>query len=435
MWLMLLDRKVEWVNGGYGEFMQNDDKVKFFYTTAYEIEKAEQNALYYKALKNVENELSTLNLNRGGQQTYGFVFEDLHASYQNIENMKIHNNEVVYVLDDNGIADFKIVDANGNISYQQAKAGYHGSNQYKITKEKYGDQVLVVDKGNKELLERAEKIGIQSKESAISKEEAERITEVMKSEGKLRGKEGLSNTAPVTSKLYALSQQIQAAHVAGLDSAKGAAALAAGMSFGKNFYMYMEGNTDLQELAFDTAKDTVSAGISGYAVGAAGYVVSGVVSETVIGAAVTNVAVSMGIESMLISVGSITAAVSMVAGPLFLAGMAIGTGIAVCQSMKAKDRAYRHKMAQANGAIYQMLQSMKDAYNSLDQELKDFCEFWDSSFERGLEEMLNATLDRNFEGFAEGLDIISSVFGAHVLFKTEQEFDDFFFNDEAVLTL
>jgi hypothetical protein len=415
--------------------MQSDDKVKFCYTTVCEIEKAEQNAIYYKAMKNVESELCTLNLNRGGKQTYGFVFEDLHTSTQNIENMKIHNNEVVYVLDNNGIADFKVIDANGNVSYQQAKAGYHGSNKYKITKEKYGDQVLVVDKGNNELIERAEKIGIQSKESTISKEQAERLTGIMESEGKVRGQVGLSNTAPITSKLYALSQEIKAANVAGLDSAKGAAALAGGMSFGKNFYMYMEGNIDLQELVLDTTKDTVVAGVGGYAAGAVGYVVSGVVSETIIGTAVTNVVVSMGMESMLVSVGSVMATVSAATGPLFLAGMAIGTGIAVCQSLKAKSEAYRRKMSQANRAINQALQAMEAAYNSMNQDLKDFCEFWDNSFERGFEKLLNATMCDDFEGFAEGLDIISTVFDSHVLFRTEREFDDFFFDDEAVLTI
>jgi hypothetical protein len=349
--------------------------------------------------------------------------------------MKIHNNEVVYVLDNNGIADFKVIDANGNVSYQQAKAGYHGSNKYKITKEKYGDQVLVVDKGNNELIERAEKIGIQSKESTISKEQAERLTGIMESEGKVRGQVGLSNTAPITSKLYALSQEIKAANVAGLDSAKGAAALAGGMSFGKNFYMYMEGNIDLQELVLDTTKDTVVAGVGGYAAGAVGYVVSGVVSETIIGTAVTNVVVSMGMESMLVSVGSVMATVSAATGPLFLAGMAIGTGIAVCQSLKAKSEAYRRKMSQANRAINQALQAMEAAYNSMNQDLKDFCEFWDNSFERGFEKLLNATMCDDFEGFAEGLDIISTVFDSHVLFRTEREFDDFFFDDEAVLTI
>lgn len=414
--------------------MEVEEKITFLYTGSNAVENVEQNIQYYREFQNIGNDLSKLNLNRGSKNTYGFEFEDMHAVSKNIQNMKMNRGEIIHVLDDNSKRDFVTTTAKGGRTYQQAKAGYGGSNKYKITKEKYKRQTIVVDKNNKELIKYLEKRGIRYEESAISKKEAKTLDSFMQTEGKVRKTLGFDNTAPITAKLYEAGSQLAAASQVGINAAKGAAALAAGMSFGKNMYAYIEGNKDLQEVLFDTVVDTTKAAIGGFVGGSASYLAAGMISETMIGTAI-EVFLETGFGATLISVGNITAVLSTAVVPTFLIGMAMGAGYAMCKSIKMREEVYRRKMADANSALSQALSSMKIAYDSLNQEVKNSCDFWDTNFDRGFEKMLKAVLNNDFEGFSEGLDIILRIFDSHVLFKTEKEFDDFFFDDLAVLNL
>lgn len=418
--------------------MENDDKIIFTFVGSQEAGTLEQNIQYQKALKNVEKELSSLNMNRGGRETSGFVFENLHNSSKNRSNMQNLNGEVLNVIDDNGIADFKMVDSAGNVSYQQAKMGYHGSNKYKITSEKYDGQVLVVDKGNKELIDYGQKIGLQVEESSISKETADSLTQVMRKEATIRQELGLSNTAPITTKMYVLSEQLQNAHVRGIESAKGAAALAAGISLGKNMYEFIEGNIELRELLINTAKDTVIAAGSGYVAGGVGYLASGVLANPVVegvAAQATNVILSTEIGATLVSMGPIIATVSTAAGPLFVLGMALGTGYATIKSIKRNSYKYRKRMSEINRVLDQTLISMKKAYDDLDETIRSTYDFWNESFDQGFNSMLKAIKDNDFNEFSAGLDIVLNIFDGNVLFRTMEEFDEFFFDDEAVLNM
>lgn len=418
-----------------------DDKITFSYSLAHELSVWEQNVQYQKALQMVEHEMATLNLNRGGgrlDNLSGFVFENLHTSNTNRQYMTSGTKEVLQMIDDNGIADMRHLSPEGKVSYQQAKMGYTGSNKYKITKEKYGDQVLVTNKGNREVIEHGNKIGLEVRESRISKEMSDTMAGVMKGEGKLRQQLRLSNTAPVTAKLYALSEQLQNANVMGLKAAKGAAALTAGISFGKNMYEFIEGNADLRDLLLNTAKDTVLSAGSAYVAGGAGYLVSGLAANSVVGtlaAQAANVIVSTQIGATIVSLGPIVATMSAAAGPVFLIGMAIGTGSAIIKSIKVHSNEYKNKISQLNRVLNQALSSMKEAYEDLDQTIKEAFDFWDQSFEDGFKRMLSATLDNDFAEFSLGLDIVLNVFDAHVLFRDMDEFDDFFFDDNAVLNL
>jgi hypothetical protein len=418
--------------------MENDDKIIFTFVGSQEAGTLEQNIQYQKALINVEKELSSLNMNRGGRETSGFVFENLHNSSKNRSNMQNLNGEVLNVIDDNGIADFKMVDSAGNVSYQQAKMGYHGSNKYKITSEKYDGQVLVVDKGNKELIDYGQKIGLQVEESSISKETADSLTQVMRKEATIRQELGLSNTAPITTKMYMLSEQLKNAHVRGMESAKGAAALAAGISLGKNMYEFIEGNIELRELLINTAKETVIAAGSGYVAGSVGYLASGVLANPVVegvAAQATSVILSTEIGATLVSIGPIIATVSTAAGPLFVLGMALGTGYTAIKSIKRNADKYRKRMSEINRVLDQTLISMKKAYDDLDETIRSTYDFWNESFDQGFNSMLKAIKDNDFNEFSAGLDIVLNIFDGNVLFRTMEEFDEFFFDDEAVLNM
>lgn len=421
--------------------LNNQDDIEsviFVYEGMHEATVLGQNVRFQSALGNVKKELGTLDLNRGGGNTSGFVFENLHVASKNVKNLQSASGDVLNVIDDNGIADFSLTDMHGNVTYQQAKMGYHGSNKYKITKEKYGNQKLVTDKGNIEIVEYGEKIGLSVEESSVSKEVADKMTSIMKKEGNIRSELGLSNTAPVTANLYAASQQLKYAHGAGIKAAKGGAAFAAGISFGKNMYEFMEGNIELRDVILDTGKNTAIAAGSAYVTGSASYLVSGALANTAaanLAAQATNVLVSTQIGATIVSLGPVFATMSAAVGPMFIAGMVIGTGYAVVKSIKTHANKYRARISQINQVLEQVLNCMKSTYDALDCEIKEIYNFWDQSFECGFAEMLDGIKDNDFEKCSAGLEVVLNVFDKHVLFQSMEEFDEFFFDDGAVLTL
>ncbi|MCI9500642.1 MAG: hypothetical protein HFG76_01310 [Hungatella sp.] len=409
--------------------MQDDNKIVFTYEMTRELNTVHENIQYQKALQNVEKELSSLNLSRGGKNADGFVFECLHVAEKNKRNMQKGNGYVLDVIDNNGIADFRMVDRAGHVSYQQAKTGYHGPNKYKIAKESYNGQTLVVDKGNQELVEYAQSISLPVEESPVSKDMAHSLTEVMKQEGKIRQKIGLSNTGPITSNLYIAAEQLSYAHTAGLNAAKGSAAFAAGVSMGKNMYGLIEGDKDLREFFLETSAETATAVGGAYVMGATGYLASGVATN------VAEVLITTGGGQTIVSLGSVFATMSVAAGPVFLFGMAVGTGYSVIKSVKERSNQYSRKMSQLNRIMGQALASMEAAYQSLDQTIRDTYAFWNRSFDEGFHLMENGVIENDFENFSMGLDIVTRIFDSHVLFENMDDFDDFFFDENAVLNL
>lgn len=415
--------------------MQDDNKIVFTYGMARELNTVHETILYQKALQNVERELASLNLSRGGKNTDGFVFECLHVAEKNRQNMGQGNGYVLDVIDNNGIADFKMIDKAGHVSYQQAKMGYHGSNKYKIVKEYYDGQTLVVDKGNRELMEYAQNIGLPVEESPVSKEMAHSLTEVMKREGKIRQEIGLSNAGPVTSNLYIAAEQLSYAHIAGLNAAKGSAAFAAGISLGKNMYSLIEGNKDLREFFLESSVETATAAGGAYVMGATGSLATGILVNSGIATQAASVMITTGVGQTIVSLGPVFAAMPVAAGPVFLLGMVIGTGYSVIKSVKEHSDQYSRKMSQLNQIMSQALVSMEAAYQSLDQTIRDTYAFWNQSFDEGFHLMENGIMGNNFENFSMGLDIVTKIFDSHVLFENMNEFDDFFFDENAVLSL
>lgn len=136
-----------------------------------------------------------------------------------------------------------------------------------------------------------------------------------------------------------------------------------------------------------------------------------------------------------LTAGSVAVTVSAAAGPMFLLGMAIGTGYAVCKSIKLKINKYQRRISEINQVLEIALSSMRDAYNALDETMKRTFDFWDQQFEQGFTNMMEALVTNGFVSFSTGLNTIINVFGSNVLFKSMDEFDNFFFDDSAVLTL
>ena len=420
---------------------ENEQDVIFTYGMAYNATKAPENIKYYKALNKIEQELAAQNVYKGGVNNSGFTFEFMNAADKNIEYKKIKSGDVMQVLGTNDQEiDLINLNADGDvIETMQAKKGYHGTNKYKIT-DKYKNQTLVVDRGNKELMEYAEKIGLKVEESPVSKKSADSLTKAMRKEADLRSTIGMTDSAnaPVTAKLYGMSKQLEAAHVSGVEAAKGGATFAAGISFGKNMYELIEGNVELREFLFNVGTDTAKATASSYVMGAAGSVVAGAVSESAIGTAVSqaaSVVVATGVGQTLVAMGPVIVSMSAATGPMFLLGMAIGTGCAVCKSIHMNSMLSRQKLKRTNDALDQVLSCMKNANDDLEKTIKDTYGLWNRNFDAGYQNMLAGMQDNNLELFSRGLDSVMNVLDSNVLFHSLEEFDEFFYDEDAVLVL
>ncbi len=290
-------------------------------TVPFEIAACLKNAGIYSKLA---SRLSSYNTMRGGTKGYGgFVFEELHAADSASKGISID------VLNNNGPADFIIVDANGHETLLQAKAGYKA---HQIDWSKYKGQKIIVDRGNSALANDARAAGLQVEESAIYKSQADCLARAQQWESKITG----SSTAPLTA-------TAASAHYAGLASAKLAARVGLSLNMGATIYDLVSGDKSFDEAASDFIADgiviTGSAYLSGAALSLAGTAVSAAagtaagmaVSSAVAGAAATvsstaiGGAVMAGVGSVATSIGAAVASVaSAPLIPFVIGGAALG---------------------------------------------------------------------------------------------------------------
>jgi len=418
----------------------DDEKIVFSYSSAYGVlNDSKKKVRYYQALKNTQKQLETLNMSRGGKNTSGFVFEALDSADTTVKG--ISSGKIRMMVNDNGVADFTTIRSDGTTTLQQAKMGYE-NNPYQIHVDKYKEQTFVINKGNTKVKTYLERKGVIVEESPISKAQADLTTNIMKNEAKVNQKITGNNTAPITSKLVGMVNQMQAAHQFGISATKRTAAFTAGFCFGNNVYEYIEGNKAFQDLILETAKDiTLSAGAT-YASTTGGYLIAGALADTVIGTTIGTVAsqatavmVSTSIGSTLVSVGSIMVSMSAAMGPAFIFGMAIGTGYSTIKLLKDSSEKISYKMSGINHVINEALESMEYAQKEVATLIDETFRIWDCKFEASFRQILKATLDNDFEEMSSGLNTILEVFGESVMFKTIDEFDDFFFDDNTILNL
>ena len=222
--------------------------------------------------------LSKLNTMRGGEKGFkGFVFEELHASKATINGSK------TAVINNNGIADLKIISAKGKVTYAQVKAGYKGQS---VDFTKYKGQTVVIDNGNASLIRQAKKAGLKVVESDVTLEETAKLSKQMQIEGKITSKLTGKKSSVVVPKVQSTVCIAKEAHNVGIKTAKTGAQFGAGFSLGSNVVEVLSGDKDIDEAVVDIAKDTaISAGV-GYAAGAA----ATVAGNTAAGAAVASLA-------------------------------------------------------------------------------------------------------------------------------------------------
>lgn len=237
--------------------------------------------IYDKLAKN----LSSYNTMRGGQAGFkGFVFEDMHAANASLKGTATE------VIANNGLADFRILNPDGTYSFGQAKVGYNSGN---IDWSAYKGQEIVIDKGNTKLIESARKAGMNVVESDISKADAERLAQTMQFESKITG----NPNAPISANLHSY-------HQAGINSAKNGAAFGAGFSIGSNIVDLATGDKTVGEASVAIAKDTATATVGGYVIGAG----TTALANTAVGGAVISGATAAGTAIAGTTVGAATIA-------------------------------------------------------------------------------------------------------------------------------
>ena len=242
--------------------------------------------------------LSKYNTMRGGVKGYGgFIFEELHAADVASKGANIT------VLNDNGIADFIVKDANGKEILVQAKAGYKPNT---IDWNKYKGQTIVVDKGNSALANEAKRAGLKVQESNIFKKEADLVARTQQLESKLTGRV----TAPITGTMAS-------AHYAGLASAKLAARIGVSMKIGENIYDIISGEKSFEEAAGNIVKDSVVL-VGGAYIGGAALTITG----TALGMTATAIAGTSIGAATIGTVGAATAAIGGTAvGGMIISGV------------------------------------------------------------------------------------------------------------------
>jgi hypothetical protein len=282
--------------------------------------------LYDKMAEN----LSNLNTMRGGTKGFkGFVFEEMHATNATL------NGQSTSVINNNGIADFKIINAKGKVSYGQAKVGCKTCN---VDFTKYKGQSIVIDKGNTALIKKAKAAGCKVIESDVPAEEASRIAKQMQFESKVTGR----SKSVVVPKAHSAIGIAKEAHNVGLKTAKTGAQFGGGFSLGSNVVDVICGDKEASEAAVDVAKDTVvSAGV-GYATG----VVATAVGNTAVGGAAIALA-----EGVAASVASTAVGGSVVAAGTAAAGAIGGLGTAAVTSTLAAGTAVGSTVAAAGTAV------------------------------------------------------------------------------------
>ena len=237
--------------------------------------------IYDKLAKNLAN----YNTMRGGKAGFkGYVFEDLHAAKATLGGIPTE------VIGNNGPFDFKILNSDGTYSWGQAKVGYSSTN---INWSDYKGQKIVIDKGNTQLIENARKAGMDVIESSVSEADAKNLAKAMQFEGKING----SKRAPIISNAYSY-------HQAGLNSAKTGAAFGAGFSIGANIVDLATGEKSIGEAGIAIAKDTATAAVGSYVVGAG----TAVVANTAVGGAIISGATAAGTAIAGTTMGAATIA-------------------------------------------------------------------------------------------------------------------------------
>lgn len=151
-----------------------------------------------------------------------------------------------------------------------------------------------------------------------------------------------------------------------------------------------------------------------------------------------------GLADILIPAGMATGPAGFLVGATaFIGGMIVST---VCVAMyrnainlrekyRAMNEAYQHRIAELNRVMHMAIQEIEHQREQLSGMIKKEYAEWENRFDMGFKIIMNGMFNNDFEKLSQGLNHILETFGETVLFKNMEEFDEFFFDDNAVLTI
>lgn len=265
----------------------------------------------HQEFQNLKANMAKINVNRGGSVDglKGFYAESVNAANDNIRRIDAGVAARQIVIDNNGNADAVIKYANGQYGRQiQYKSGYQYSKHKEfLASGKYDGMIYAVNKDNpifsnpeqiKKLEEIAKERNIKIVSASVSDSELRIFSQVASAEGKIRSKIGIDDTPKVSIELYVDSKEAEHYYVkamermnafnediaqktssfisgnyaeintAGVSKALASAEFAAAFSVAKNAMSVIRDEKDGEDAAKEVLKDTVSAGVLGYATGA-----------------------------------------------------------------------------------------------------------------------------------------------------------------------
>lgn len=245
---------------------------------------------------------------------------------------------------------------------------------------------------------------------------------------------------------------------AGKNAAKAASVTTAIMSSVSNITAVIKGEKDVEEAVIDTASDTGKAAITAYGIGAVETVLLHTLKSTIITEAAM-IAISTGgllkqyinNEISIHDLASIAAkdSVTMIGATIGMSmGGIIGSAVgamaasAVCNvliSLKQKavktvldKKVYRNQFSQMSRIENEALSEIQYQKKYLEEIINKEFNGWNESFEIGFSLMLESARVNDFNGFADGLDKIMSIFNSEVLFHSQAEVEQFLFDDNVV---
>lgn len=119
---------------------------------------------------------------------------------------------------------------------------------------------------------------------------------------------------------------------------------------------------------------------------------------------------------------------------VFIGSMIISTACMGLYRTYSSLNEHQKKLKRVSSIASQALAEMSRQRAVLQDMIGEQFANWDEQFHLGFEEIFDATMVNDVNGISSGLDRILNVFGGAVQFKTFDEFDEFFMNEDATFS-
>lgn len=139
--------------------------------------------------------------------------------------------------------------------------------------------------------------------------------------------------------------------------------------------------------------------------------------------------------------GNFVYGMTLIGGPVVATMASIATTV-MCQAviglqarLKEENRLTQQRLSRIHAVANAALETMEEQREKLKTVIETTYSEWNTTFEKAFLEIFEGGVQYDFEKLSRGLDKILKVFDENIMFQTKEEFDDFFFDDNSILTL